>query len=341
MRITASGATFGDTNHGFTVNALGSNLAGVLFDTPVSDVRVEGNAIHGPTGSGNALANHGGIVLTDVTIENNDFFGGQQQVYTNTLASNNVDIFNNTFNGDVGNGVLLGIEFSNGEVYGNVFDGASIYAALEFWGANNDVVGPGGEMNDLTDFVGPIDIRTAQDDIDLKDFIGADTALAQDGTIIGIPQQGIDLTGTDEANTLTGHDQVNVLTEKGGDDTLNGMGGDDSLNGGDDDDTLDGGTGTDTAMGYSAAAVVSFNGTNWVVTDGADVDTLIDMENVITADGTVPARRRRRLVHHHPGCDQRGQSGRYHPGRSGHLYRGRGGRQGCDHPWRLRRRCRQ
>jgi pectin methylesterase-like acyl-CoA thioesterase len=50
VRITADGATFGDTNHGFTVNAAAGSQAAVLFDTNVDGVRVEGNAIHGQAG---------------------------------------------------------------------------------------------------------------------------------------------------------------------------------------------------------------------------------------------------------------------------------------------------
>ena len=97
----------------------------------------------------------------------------------------------------------------------------------------------------------------------------------------------LDLSGT--ANTsspgqttyVTGGTQGDTITGTAGVDVLQGNGGNDSLKGGGGNDTLNGGAGIDTAV-YTALTpdMLSFNGTNWIVTTGGaeGTDTLIDME---------------------------------------------------------------
>ena len=60
---------------------------------------------------------------------------------------------------------------------------------------------------------------------------------------------GVNLTGTNNADSLTGTSENDTLTGLGGADLLFGLGGNDTLNGGAGNDTLDGGTGNDTLIG--------------------------------------------------------------------------------------------
>jgi Ca2+-binding RTX toxin-like protein len=103
----------------------------------------------------------------------------------------------------------------------------------------------------------------------------------------------LDLSGTSNTSTpgqttyVTGGTQGDTLTGTAGVDYLQGNGGNDTLKGGGNDDTLNGGAGTDTAVYASLTPdMLSFNGTNWIVTTGGaeGTDTLIDMEFV--TDGT-------------------------------------------------------
>src|SRR5262249_4997508 len=93
-------------------------------------------------------------------------------------------------------------------------------------------------------------------------------------------------TGNDDANIINGNSGDNVLSGLGDADQIHGNGGNDTINGGTGSDRVDGGAGVDTATGYSAAATLHFNGTDWTITDGADTDTLIGIERVESAGNT-------------------------------------------------------
>ncbi len=88
------------------------------------------------------------------------------------------------------------------------------------------------------------------------------------------PNVGLDVVGTDAADTLSGQK---------GDDHLQGMGGDDVLSGGLGADHLDGGAGVDTATYASAASGVAVDLAMTIAqyTAGAGVDTLTGIENLV------------------------------------------------------------
>src|SRR5262249_45122298 len=87
-------------------------------------------------------------------------------------------------------------------------------------------------------------------------------------------------TGNDDANVINGNSGDNTLNALGGADTIHGNDGNDTIDGGAGSDLIDGGAGVDTATGYSANVALAFDGTNWTVTDGGDVDTLVGIERV-------------------------------------------------------------
>ncbi|MEJ0075773.1 MAG: tandem-95 repeat protein [Alphaproteobacteria bacterium] len=93
--------------------------------------------------------------------------------------------------------------------------------------------------------------------------------------------------------TTTGQMIVNGGT---GADTITTGSGNDTLNGGGGSDQLNGAAGTDLAMGYSASATITFDGTHWQVHDGSDVDTLIGVEKVVIGSG--PSAKTYLLVDH-------------------------------------------
>ena len=90
----------------------------------------------------------------------------------------------------------------------------------------------------------------------------------------------------DGNDTLTGNDADNRLFGMRGDDTLVGGPGDDLLVGGPGDDVLDGGPGNDTASyaGATAGVVVNLDLSGPQQTNGAGIDTLISIENLIGSD---------------------------------------------------------
>ena len=291
---SGDGATVGGLSEGFHITTT-SQQAGIYLAQGASNIDVVGNTIDAGAHQ-NAIVTEGGV--SNVTIDHNDVSAGSggQEVYVNgtastSVASTNVDITHNTFSGNVDGGELLGVESDNGSVYANTFNGSSTYAALDLWGANNDVTGPLGEKNDFTGFTGPVDIRSAQDNVDLNDATGADTATAND---LSPTSHDVNLTGTSGANTLTGNSADNVLDGGAGNDALQGLGGDDTLIGGAGNDTLDGGdnntvdavagTGGDTAD-YSSSAVglnitLASGGATGVADGLGGSDTLTGIENI-------------------------------------------------------------
>jgi Ca2+-binding RTX toxin-like protein len=91
------------------------------------------------------------------------------------------------------------------------------------------------------------------------------------------------LIGSNFADALTGDDNANILTGLAGNDHLSGGGGDDTLIGGPGNDSLDGGAGNDTASYATATAAVAVNLATSAPqnTNGAGVDTLTAIENLI------------------------------------------------------------
>jgi Ca2+-binding RTX toxin-like protein len=109
------------------------------------------------------------------------------------------------------------------------------------------------------------------------------------------------ITGGDGDDTLEGDDNVNVIIGGNGDDTILGNGGGDTLQGGQGADSLNGGTGNDTLFGntgddlidggggtdtvnYSlsiSGVTVDLSNTSAQDIGGGEMETIIDVENVI------------------------------------------------------------
>ena len=303
INVNADHVQIGAAGHGFTINN-GGRSQGVYIQTGSSDVDVVGNTITAGAAQ-SAILTDGGVSHIDIT--GNTLTGGTggQVVYINGTASlgnasTDVNIVGNTFNGDVGGGELLGVESDGGSVLGNIFNGASTWAGLELWGSGIDV-GSGAD-NNFTGFTGPVDVRSAHDNVDLNDAIGADSAVANEGA----PTQPVALTGSSLADTLTGNSAANVIIGNGGADTLEGNGGFDRITGGAGDDTIAGGetgenytatTGQGDVAIYTApltASVFTTTATGWQVATGAgeNTDTLTGIEIVEGADpaGTATGR---------------------------------------------------
>jgi hypothetical protein len=90
-------------------------------------------------------------------------------------------------------------------------------------------------------------------------------------------------------DTIYGNDANNTLRGNAGNDTLRGMAGNDTLNGGLGDDYIDGGAGDDTAVfAHGFAAYTARDYGNRIVITGPDgTDTLVNVEHLRFADGTV------------------------------------------------------
>ena len=148
IRVAAGvqGVVIGGAGQGFTLNAVGLDLAALYLVEDNDGATVSGNVING--GTAHAVLMGGkqdGVTVTGNTI-NGD--GPIALVYVNGVASlgpgqesTNVDITNNTINGGAGAGLLLGLEGASGDVTGNTFTGNASYAQLEVFGASNVITG--------------------------------------------------------------------------------------------------------------------------------------------------------------------------------------------------------
>jgi len=126
------------TVQGFIIN--GASNHAVYFSNAVDGVTIDSNKIVAASGQ-NALETVGG--QTNHVINNNEFVGNgaRQLTYVNgnasvSVASDNVDFTNNTFNGTLGTGnIALGNEAANSEITGNVFEVTltSTYAIADLW----------------------------------------------------------------------------------------------------------------------------------------------------------------------------------------------------------------
>jgi Ca2+-binding RTX toxin-like protein/pectin methylesterase-like acyl-CoA thioesterase len=292
VKITAANATFGDTGHGFTVNAGASEVSAVYLSSAADGVRIEGNAING---NATAAANHlhqdllteGGV--TNVTIDSNTFGGtADQLVYVNgalnvAVASSNVDITNNQFTGNTpgGTGALLVLDADSSAVTGNNFSGLA-GAAVVLQQPGNLIDG----TNNFASFGAGTDIVTADTFFDLGPIPTAENLAAE------FAATGVTFIGNGNNNEITGNinpatlndDFDDSLSGLGGNDTLNGLGGDDQLRGGADNDALDGGTGTDTALYTESIELDEFSGNVTLTTDTEGTDTLTNVEIVDGAE---------------------------------------------------------
>ena len=277
VMIMASGVNFGDTNHGFTVNAGVNENAAILLGA-VANVHIEGNTIVGnATGAANNLTQDllgGGN--TNLIIENNIFSGtADQLVYINGEVntspadnSHNVQLTNNQFSGTaVDDGALVVLDADTSSVTGNTFNGTG-GAALVLQQAGNTVSG----TNSFASFGTGTDIVTADTTFSLAGLPNAENLAGEFAT------GGVTFTGNGLANHISGNvnwfavdpeDYDDNLSGAGGNDHLEGLGGDDTLTGGAGNDTIEGGAGFDVAnySGNQDDYTGSFDGTTVTLTD--------------------------------------------------------------------------
>lgn len=142
-------------------------------------------------------------------------------------------------------------------------------------GGDGDDVLRGGLGNDTAVFSGAINTT-----VDLRVSGPQDTGHGID-TLIGIEN----ITSSSGDDLLIGNRAANILTAGEGNDTLIGGAGDDTLSGGAGDDEIRGGAGIDTAV-FSGAVNTTVNLRKKGPQDtGHGIDTLINIENVTTAEG--------------------------------------------------------
>ena len=203
-------------------------------------------------------------------------------------------------NGTAEGDTLIRIENLTGSLHGDTLVGNY---------ANNVLEGGGG--NDILKGGGGADTLNGGSGIDSANYSGSYEAVsvslyhdvAGGGYAEGDDLNGIEnLTGSAYNDWLWGDDGVNVIYGMAGNDLLKGYGGADTLWGGEGNDDLNGGTGADTmigGLGNDAYTVDNANDTvtesggqgldvvstsvSWVMTAGADVETLRTTDASATA----------------------------------------------------------
>jgi Ca2+-binding RTX toxin-like protein len=154
-------------------------------------------------------------------------------------------------------------------------------------GAENDTLN-GGNGTDTVSYAANAIAQTINLALTVAQTISAgdvDTIINVENVIGGTGADTI--AGGATANVLSGNAGNDVLDGGAGNDALNGGEGDDALIGGDGDDTLDGGNGIDTVSYAANSAAQNINltlATAQTISAG-DVDTIINVENVIGGTG--------------------------------------------------------
>ena len=258
-------------------------------------------------GAGNDTIDGGGAASGNMYVTNAhdtiDGGGGNDTLTFSAVTSGvTVDLtqegsIQNTGGG--GNELLTSIENITGSIYGDTLtgdDGANTLRGLAgddtiHGGAGNDSIS-GGAGNDYIDGGDGIDAASYGQDgavhVDLAITGPQDTGGSGTDTLVSIEN----LYGSAFNDTLYGNSGNNLLIGNGGDDILQGRDGDDTLQGRDGNDTLvggngndilDGGAGIDTASYLSASArvIVSLLNTGPQNTQGAGIDTITNVENLI------------------------------------------------------------
>ncbi|TKB76345.1 MAG: calcium-binding protein [Nitrospira sp.] len=187
----------------------------------------------------------------------------------------NANAGNDLVFGELGNDVLIGgfgDDRLNGGLGNDTLNGGAGTDTADYSSGTIDPPGPIGPQ--------PIIGATAGVTVNLNlQGVAQNTGGAGIDTLIGIENAF----GTNFDDILTGNSANNVFSGLAGNDTLLGGGGNDTLNGGIGNDILNGGTGSDTASYTSATANVSvnLNLADAQNTGGADIDTLVSIENII------------------------------------------------------------
>ena len=193
------------------------------------------------------------------------------------------DASNNTLIGNAGNDTLSGLAGNDS------LDGGTGNDLLDGGTGNDTMAGGAGDdtytVDSASDVVtelanaGTDTIRTSLTSLDLS-------AYATIENLVATGSAAFTGTGSSLDNAITGGTFNDSLSGGAGNDTLGSGDGDDSLSGGIGNDSLDGGAGNDTVdYAYVTASGVSvtLNGaitSTVTVAAGADVDTLVNIENV-------------------------------------------------------------
>ncbi len=308
-------ALTGNTIEDFQKNAISVDGAGLT-------ATISGNTVIGdgliPTGSGMAqngiqVSGGAGGSISDNTIS---AIGRQGDYWTSTYilvygAADGFAVTDNTLEGTFAGGVgsasnsvgIYVIDVDNAAVTGNAVDGV-LWGIIGAYDVDNPGISGNAVTNIPVSFTG-IAEGTASDPGDT--FAGSNIELYANDNNLPVNFSASDdhdvLVGSDFDDTLNGMGGADEIDGGAGDDTLSGGAGDDTVAGGAGADVIDGGAGSDaiyggtdttddanttidTAEGYGAGATVSRSGGAWIVTDGADVDTLRGIEKV-EIDGDV------------------------------------------------------
>jgi hypothetical protein len=172
VSITASGVDFGDTHHGFTINAGATDTAAIALGA-VSDIHIEGNTLNGNATAAASLTTRdlfGSGGETNVTIENNVFLGTADELLringeaNGAADSHNVQLIDNTFSGvTTAGGSLVVLDADGSTVSNNTFSGGTASTALALQQPGDTVAA----SNDFSGFGTGTDIATV-DSLDLQ-----------------------------------------------------------------------------------------------------------------------------------------------------------------------------
>ncbi|MFN3824329.1 MAG: right-handed parallel beta-helix repeat-containing protein [Pseudorhodobacter sp.] len=134
---------------GFTINAVGIDLAAIYAVGNNTSLTLENNTVNGGSAHAFLSGTDGTTGLTDALIDGNAFTGtGPQPIFyingaisnPGSTASGNT-ITGNTFNGAPGAGLLAGVESTGDTITDNIFEGEAGYAQIELWGAGSTLSG--------------------------------------------------------------------------------------------------------------------------------------------------------------------------------------------------------
>ncbi|WP_427452897.1 pre-peptidase C-terminal domain-containing protein [Litorimonas sp. WD9-15] len=263
-----------DTLTGFE-NLIGSSFDDVLTGDSGDNILSGNNGIDTLNGGdGNDTLNGGsGTDTLNGGNGNDTLFGGTDADTLNggsgsdTLSGGEGD---DSLNGGGGNDRLVG-GIGNNTLNGS----AGIDTAVFSQTLSSSTIGF--DMSGALTVTGPNGTDTLTD-VEFLEF--SDVTFAVDSIIFGTP--GID--------ALNGLETVDVIFGLEEDDVLNGNGGDDILIGGAGNNTLNGGDGIDTALfsgNFSVDAIGIDDSGALTYTDADGTDTLIDVEFLQFADGTI------------------------------------------------------
>ena len=250
-------------------------------------------------GTGNDLVDYSYLTATGITTTLN----GSGTVTVTVVSGSDVDTLtsiesliagggNDSVTGDASNNTLIGNagnDTLSGLAGNDSLDGGTGNDLLDGGTGNDTMAGGAGDntytVDSASDLVtelanaGTDTIRTALTSLDLNTYANVENLVATGSA-------AFTGTGSSLDNAITGGTFNDSLSGGAGNDTLGSGDGDDSLSGGTGNDSLDGGAGNDTVdYAYVTASGVSvtLNGaiaSTVTVAAGADVDTLVNIENV-------------------------------------------------------------